>query len=165
MWRTGRHHPQGRVERLICALGLDLGEKRIGVAGCDRLGLTASGLTTIHRRGFAHDMEQLKQIIRDREIDQLIIGLPYTMEGKIGFQAKRVQRLAKRISEAVELPVEFVDERLTSHEAKQLIQQHRRKGNRDLGVVDRMAAALILQYWLDQKRQESSSRAKMSFDL
>ena len=150
---------------MICALGLDLGEKRIGVAGCDRLGLSASGLTTIHRRGFTQDMEQLRQIIRDRDIDQLIIGLPYTMEGKIGFQAKRVQRLAKRISEAVGLPMEFVDERLTSHEAKQLMAQHRRKGNRELGVVDRMAAALILQYWLDQKRQESTTRGRMSLDL
>ncbi|NJN23748.1 MAG: Holliday junction resolvase RuvX, partial [Acaryochloridaceae cyanobacterium RL_2_7] len=60
---------------MICALGLDLGEKRIGVAGCDRLGLTASGLMTIHRRAFAQDMEQLKTVIRDREINQLIIGL------------------------------------------------------------------------------------------
>lgn len=150
---------------MICVLGLDLGEKRIGVAGCDRLGLMASGLTTIHRRSFAMDMEELQQMIHDRQIDRLIVGLPYTMEGKIGFQAKRVQRLARRISEAVDLPIEFVDERLTSHEAKQLIGQQRRRSNRDLGAVDRMAAALILQQWLDQMRQESTSHAKMSFDL
>lgn len=150
---------------MICVLGLDLGEKRIGVAGCDRLGLMASGLTTIHRRSFSQDMDELRQMIRDRDIDRLIIGLPYTMDGKIGFQAKRIQRLAQRISNAVELPIEFMDERLTSHEAKQLMGQQRRRSNRDLGAVDRMAAALILQQWLDQKRQESSSHAKISFDL
>lgn len=150
---------------MICVLGLDLGEKRIGVAGCDRLGLMASGLTTIHRRAFAQDMETLQKIIGDRDINLLVIGLPYTMEGKIGYQAKRVQRLAQRISETVELPIEFVDERLTSHEAKQLIQQQRRRANRDRGAVDRMAAALILQQWLDQKRQEPSSHEKMSVDL
>ncbi len=165
MWRAGCDGFIRSIEDLICVLGLDLGEKRIGVAGCDRLGLMASGLTTIHRRSFAQDMEELQQMIRDREIDRLVIGLPYTMEGKIGFQAKRVQRLAQRIAEAVALPVEFVDERMTSHEAKQLIGQHRRRSNRDLGAVDRMAAALILQHWLDQKRQEPSSHAKMSVDL
>ena len=150
---------------MICALGLDLGEKRIGVAGCDRLGLMASGLTTIHRRAFAQDMDELQQIIRDRDITLLVIGLPYTMKGKIGFQAKRVQKLAQRIAAAVELPIEFVDERLTSHEAKVLMGKQRRRSNRDRGAVDRMAAALILQQWLDQKRQESSSHAKMSVDL
>lgn len=150
---------------MICVLGLDLGEKRIGVAGCDRLGLIASGITTIHRRSFSQDMDELKQMIRDRQIDRLIVGLPYTMDGKIGFQAKRIQRLAQRISEAVNLPIEFMDERLTSHEAKQLMGQHRRRSHRELGAVDRMAAALILQQWLDQKRQETSLHAKMSFDL
>jgi putative holliday junction resolvase len=150
---------------LICVLGLDLGEKRIGVAGCDRLGLIASGITTIHRRSFSQDMDELTQMIRDRQIDRLIVGLPYTMDGKIGFQAKRIQRLAQRISEAVNLPIEFMDERLTSHEAKELMGRHRRRSHHELGVVDRMAAALILQQWLDQKRQETSLHAKMSFDL
>ena len=150
---------------MVSALGLDLGARRVGVAGCDRLGLTASGLTTIHRRSFSQDMDELQTLIQERSINQLVIGLPYTMDGQLGYQAKRVQKLARRISEAVDLPVEFVDERLTSHEAKQLIGQHRSRGNRELGVVDRMAAALILQQWLDQKRQESSSHARMSFDL
>ncbi|MEM9137025.1 MAG: Holliday junction resolvase RuvX [Cyanobacteria bacterium P01_F01_bin.42] len=152
----------------MCALGLDLGERRIGVAGCDRLGLIASGLTTIHRRSFSEDMELLSQIIRDRDVTLLVIGLPYTLEGKIGYQAKRVQRLAQRISDAVNLPVEFIDERLTSHEAKQLIQQQRRRANRDRGAVDRMAAALILQQWLNQNQnrnpQDQSSHAKISLD-
>ena len=165
MRRAGCNRRNRSLEYLICALGLDLGEKRIGIAGCDRLGLTASGLTTIHRRSFVQDMEQLQGIMRERAITVLVIGLPYTMAGKIGYQAKRVQRLAQRISEAVDCPIEFVDERLTSHEAKQLIQQQRRRAHRDRGAVDRMAAALILQQWLNQKRQEPSSHAKMSVDL
>ncbi|MCM1981362.1 Holliday junction resolvase RuvX [Lyngbya confervoides] len=150
---------------MISALGLDLGERRIGVSGCDRLGLLATGITTIHRRSFEADMQQLKQIIQDRDVTLLVVGLPYTMDGKIGYQARRVQKLARRIAEAVALPLEYVDERLTSYEAKQLVYQQSKRVNRESGIIDRKAAALILQQWLDQKRQDSTSHARMSHDL
>jgi putative holliday junction resolvase len=138
---------------LISALGLDLGHRRIGVAGCDRTGLIASGLTTIHRTSFEQDILQLRQLAEARQVNVLIVGLPYTMNGEIGTQAKRTQKLARRISAALELPVEYMDERLTSVEAEAMLHAQRISPSRNRELIDRKAACIILQQWLDQRRQ------------
>ncbi|MFM7577076.1 MAG: Holliday junction resolvase RuvX, partial [Microcystaceae cyanobacterium] len=83
----------------VTALGLDVGRKRIGVAGCDRLGLLATGLTTIYRTSFQRDVEQIQEIIQTRDITSLVVGLPYQMDGQIGFQAKQVQKFSQRLSQ------------------------------------------------------------------
>ena len=90
----------------VAALGLDVGSKRIGVAGCDGLGLIATGITTIWRTSFPEDMAQLTAIISERQVEILVLGLPYTMDGKIGSQAKQVQKFARRVSTVIELPIE-----------------------------------------------------------
>ena len=133
----------------VSALGLDVGKKRVGVAGCDGMGLLAAGLTTIERTSFREDVAKLKQIIEEREVDVLVVGLPYSMDGTIGFQAKRVQKFAQRISQALELPIEYVDERLTSVEAEAQLKAQKRFSTYNKGLVDRQAAAIILQQWLD----------------
>ncbi|HEY9824010.1 MAG TPA: Holliday junction resolvase RuvX [Stenomitos sp.] len=143
---------------MISVLGLDLGHKRIGVAGCDRTGLIASGLTTIHRNGFEHDIEQLRQLVQERDVTLLVIGLPYTMEGNIGAQAKRIQKMAHRISRALQLPIEYIDERLTSVEAEAMLQSQRIRPSRNRALIDRTAACIILQQWLDQRRQGETDR-------
>jgi putative holliday junction resolvase len=140
-----------QVDR-ISALGLDVGTKRIGVAGCDGTGLIATGLTTIERRSFQQDVEQFRDLIEQRQVQVLVVGLPYTMDGAIGFQAKQVQKFANRLSQAVGLPVEYMDERLTSVQAEQLLQAERRSPSRHKAMIDRKAAAIILQQWLDQRR-------------
>lgn len=136
----------------ICALGLDVGKKRLGVAGCDGTGLIATGLTTIHRTSWAKDIQQLQDIIEEREIETLVVGLPYTLDGSIGFQAKQVQKFASKISQILQLPVEYVDERLTSVEAETQLKTQKKFSTRDKGAVDRYAAAIILQQWLDMRR-------------
>jgi putative holliday junction resolvase len=136
----------------ISALGLDVGKKRIGVAGCDGTGLIATGLTTIDRTSFEKDVAQLKKWVEQREAQILVIGLPYSMDGTIGFQAKHVQKFAQRISQALQLPVEYVDERLTSLEAEEKLKGQKRFSWRDKGQIDRLAATLILQRWLDKRR-------------
>ncbi|MBD3884810.1 Holliday junction resolvase RuvX [Phormidium tenue FACHB-886] len=136
----------------ISALGLDVGKKRIGVAGCDGTGLIATGLTTIERRSFAEDAAQLQALATERQARLLVVGLPYNMSGTLGFQAQQVQRFANRLAAVLELPVEYVDERLTSIEAEGLIQADRRASVRQKGLVDRKAAAIILQRWLDERR-------------
>lgn len=136
----------------IAALGLDVGRKRIGVAGCDGTGLIATGLLTIERRSFAEDVALLQDLVTERQVSQLVIGLPYTMEGELGFQARQVQKFADRLSKALQLPVEYVDERLTSVEAEQLIQGEGRSPSQNKALIDRKAAALILQRWLDARR-------------
>lgn len=140
----------------ISALGLDVGKKRIGVAGCDRTGLVAAGLTTIERRSFEKDLAQLRYWVGERQIEILVVGLPYTMKGTLGFQAKQIQKFAQRLANALQLPVEYVDERLTSFQAEQLIKAENQSPSRNKSLIDRKAASLILQQWLDRRRSISN---------
>ncbi|MBW4687260.1 MAG: Holliday junction resolvase RuvX [Komarekiella atlantica HA4396-MV6] len=149
--------PQEQPKPFISALGLDVGSKRVGVAGCDRTGLIATGITTIERTSFERDVEQMRQIINEREVQVLVIGLPYSMDGSLGFQARHVQKFATRLAKALKLPVEYVDERLTSYQAEQMLIAENRSPSRHKGLIDRKAASLILQQWLDAKRVSSRS--------
>ena len=136
----------------VAALGLDVGSKRIGVAGCDGLGMMATGITTIWRSSFQNDMEQLAEIIDDRQVEILVIGLPYTMDGNIGSQAKQVQKFGRRVATVIDLPIEYVDERLTSYAAEQMMIEAKILVCRNKATIDRIAAAVILQQWLDERR-------------
>ena len=137
---------------MVSALGLDLGAKRIGVAGCDRTGLIATGLTTISRTSFESIIRPLSELVRSRSVEVLVVGLPYTLDGQVGRQAKKIQKLARRLSVALELPVEFVDERLTSFDAEQRLLAEGRSPSRHKALIDRKAAAIILQQWLDDRQ-------------
>jgi putative holliday junction resolvase len=136
----------------IAALGLDVGRKRIGVAGCDGLGLFATGLTTIHRREQAADLAAIAALVQERQVQVLVLGLPYQMDGSLGTQARQVQKFARILERQLGLPVEFVDERLTSFQSEELIKAEGGSPSRDKGLIDRKAAALILQQWLDERR-------------
>ncbi len=140
----------------ISALGLDVGSKRIGVAGCDRTGLIASGIHTIERKYLQEDIEQIRQLVNEREVNILVVGLPYSMDGSLGFQARQIQKFAKRLAKALKLPVEYVDERLTSYQAEQMLIAENRSPSRNKGLIDRIAACLILQQWLDVRRSHST---------
>jgi putative holliday junction resolvase len=135
----------------VAALGLDVGSKRIGIAGCDGLGLIATGITTIWRSSFQEDIAQLSAIILDRQVEILVIGLPYTMDGKIGSQAKQVQKFARRVAAVIELPIEYVDERLTSYAAEEMMKTAKISVSQNKATIDRIAAAVILQEWLDRR--------------
>ena len=136
----------------ISALGLDIGRKRIGVAGCDGLGLIATGLLTIECKSLEWVLEELRYLVREREVQILVVGLPYSMNGTLGFQARQVQKWTRNIANALDLPVEYVDERLTSFQAKELLKAENISPSRNKALVDRKAAALILQQWLDRRR-------------
>jgi putative Holliday junction resolvase len=138
---------------MVAALGLDVGRKRIGVAGCDRLGWFARGLTTIHRRTWTEDMAALRAIVRDREVEILVLGLPYNMDGSLGSQAKSVQKFGAAIVGELGLAVEFVDERLTSFAAEQRLVAEGRSPRNHKALIDQYAAEIILQQWLDQRKQ------------
>jgi putative holliday junction resolvase len=141
----------------VAALGLDVGGKRIGVAGCDGLGMMATGITTIWRTSFPEDLAQLSEIIRDRSVEILVIGLPYTMDGKIGSQAKQVQKFGRRVSAALEIPIEYIDERLTSYAAEEMMKTANISVSQNKATIDRIAAAVILQQWLDARVDRSRS--------
>ena len=136
----------------VAALGLDVGRRRIGVAGCDGTGLIATGITTIHRRNWTEDVKQLKEIVARRQVDTLVIGLPYNLDGTVGTQAKHTQKFAERISRILQLPFEYVDERLTSVEAAAQLKSQKQFSTYDKGAIDRQAATIILQQWLDARR-------------
>ncbi|MEM9541870.1 MAG: Holliday junction resolvase RuvX [Cyanobacteria bacterium P01_E01_bin.42] len=136
----------------LSVLGLDVGKKRIGVAGCDGLGLIATGLTTIIRSSFLRDVEQFQALVEERQVQLLVVGLPYSMSGEIGFQARQVQKYTQRLGTALSLPVEYMDERLTSVEAEEQMKAQNLSPSRNKALIDRKAAAIILQQWLDRRR-------------
>lgn len=137
----------------ISALGLDIGSKRIGVAGCDGTGLIASGITTIKRTSFIEDLAQLQGIVQEREVQVLVVGLPYSLDGNLGFQARKVQNYAKRVGAALGIPLDYVDERLTSVQAEEMLKAEGVSPSQNKGLIDRKAASLILQQWLDLRRK------------
>lgn len=141
----------------ISALGLDVGKKRIGVAGCDGTGLIATGLMTIQRKSFDQVLGQLQQLVDQRQVKVLVVGLPYCMNGSLGTQARHVQKFAQAIALALQLPLEYIDERLTSFQAEQLLQAENISPSRNKELIDRKAASLILQQWLDERRFKKRS--------
>ena len=141
----------------VAALGLDIGKKRVGVAGCDGTGLIATGLTTIIRSSFVADLAQFEAIVKERNIKILVAGLPYTMAGELGFQAQQVQKYAQKLAIALDLPLEYIDERCTSLEAEEFLKAKKQFSSWDKGAIDREAAAIILQQWLDRRRRVNNS--------
>jgi putative holliday junction resolvase len=135
----------------VAALGLDVGKKRMGVAGCDGTGLIATGLTTIQRTSWGSDVRQLQDIVAERAVEILVIGLPYRLDGTLGHQAQQVQKFADKISRTLQLP-EYVDERLTSVEAEAQLKAQNLFSTRNKGAIDQRAAEIILQQWLDTRR-------------
>ncbi|MGF1516331.1 MAG: Holliday junction resolvase RuvX [Nodosilinea sp.] len=136
----------------VSALGLDIGRKRIGVAGCDGTGLVATGLETLHRRSFGELVADLKHIAQARQAQVLVVGLPLTMDGEEGFQARQVRKVAEGLKRALELPIVYVDERLSSVEAEELMRAEGHSIAQEKALIDRKAAAIILQRWLDERR-------------
>lgn len=140
---------QNSTLQFVSALGLDIGRKRIGIAGCDPTGLIAAGIVTIERKSFTQDVEKIRLLVEERKVKTLVAGMPYSMDGSLGFQARQVQKFAHRLAKALQLPVEFVDERLTSYQAEQMLIKQNISPSRHKGLVDRKAASIILQQWLD----------------
>jgi putative Holliday junction resolvase len=128
-------------------LGLDVGDKRIGVALSDPQGVLASPLTIISCRNETADIEAVASIISQNQVERVIVGLPRSMNGSLGKQAEKVKAFVQSLSSQIKIPVEFRDERLSSVSARHLIQDAGRKRVRH---DDAIAAALILQTYLDE---------------
>jgi putative Holliday junction resolvase len=128
-------------------LGLDMGDRRIGVALSDPLGIMASPLTIISRTDEEADIEAIIAIVRQNEVGRIIIGLPLSMDGSLGKQANKVKEFAAGLSCQIDIPIEFRDERLSTVSAKRIV-RNVRKTNRETRY-DAAAAALILQSYLD----------------
>ena len=132
-------------------LGLDVGDKRIGVAVSDPTGMLVTPLITIHRKNMRTDVERLAALVTEQEAEMVVVGLPKNMDGTEGDQARKVRSLAKQLASATKLPIEFEDERLSTFSAiESLVERGVKTGhNRDL--VDMEAAAIILRGFLDRR--------------
>lgn len=133
-------------------LALDYGRKRIGLAISDGLDLTARPLKTIHRENRRKDLQQLREICRQNVVGHIIVGYPLHMSGEAGEMAAEARAFANRLSKAVGLTVELVDERLTSWEARQTMARTKPASRRTGGFLDDIAAAVLLRDYLDRKR-------------
>ncbi|MFC1966104.1 Holliday junction resolvase RuvX [Chloroflexota bacterium] len=131
-------------------LGLDIGDKWIGVALSDTLGILASPYNVIERKDEKEAIEAILDIVNQRQVKQIIAGLPRSMDGSLGAQAKKVEAFIQQLRNHTEVPVEFRDERLTTVSAKSLMQAANTKKTKVKARDDAVAAAIILQSYLDE---------------
>ena len=132
-------------------LGLDVGEKRIGVAISDETRTLARPLLTVTRASKKEDFARIETLCREYQIEKIIAGLPKTLRNEEGLQAQRVRRYADELSAAINLPIEFWDERFSSVDAQDRLADSGRKP-RAKGAIDAAAAAIILQEYLDAQK-------------
>ena len=135
-------------------LALDIGERRIGLAVSDAGGSMAFPVGHLVRSKLRLDIQRVLETARLREIEGIVVGIPYSLSGDVGPQAKRVQGFIRALRASTSLPVYTVDERFTSVEAQALLRNADRQPSRERGAVDASAAALILQRFLDQFRAQ-----------
>lgn len=134
------------------ALALDIGEKRIGVAVSDADGTIASPVCVLPAAEVTGNARTWRRVLEDYEPDVLVCGLPKTMAGEEGPQAQRIRDVANQIGVSCGIPLEFVDERLSSAEAKRILRNEGLNEKRMRGKIDMVAASLFLQTWLDAQR-------------
>ena len=133
-------------------LGLDLGDKKIGVAVSDPMGWTAQGLEVIHRKGSSSGViQRIQEIAGHYEVERIVVGLPRNMDGTVGEQGRKAIRYAGVIREELGLPVEMWDERLSTVSASRVLLEADMSRAKRKKVIDKMAAAVILQGYLDAR--------------
>lgn len=154
-----------------CILGVDYGRARVGLAIADAEARLAQPLGTLERINRNEDMRRLREMVREHCVKQIVVGLPLRLDGSQSEMAEEATRFAERIRKQIGVPVEMVDERLTSWEAERLLEEtqgrilHKQAGGagkkirKDQGklTVDAMAAAVILKEYLDQQQSASAS--------
>ncbi len=133
-------------------LGLDVGDKRIGVALSDPMGILASPLLVLKRKDDAADIENILRLVEQYRVEYIIVGLPRSLNGTTGRQAEKVTSFAEKLKEQAPAPVDFRDERLTTVAAKDMLHETKVKKNtrHQKGEYDAAAAAIILQSFLNE---------------
>ena len=137
-------------------MGLDVGTHTIGVAISDELGITAQGLKTVKRRSLEADFEEISSIIDHFEISKIVVGLPKNMDGTLGKQAEKVFRWIRDLKDRTHLPVVTWDERLSTVGASKVLLEADLSRRKRKKVIDKLAAVLILQVYLDQRRERNN---------
>jgi len=132
-------------------LALDVGEKRIGVAVSDALNITAQGLETIRRDNRDSALNRIKDLVKDFSVSKIIVGIPYNMNGTKGPSAKMTEDFAGLLKKEIPVAIEMVDERLTTAQGERVLLEADVSRKKRKHAIDKIAAQLILQTYLDQK--------------
>ena len=132
-------------------LGIDWGEKRIGLAFADALGIAVPLPAAVASTKKAR-MREIETAITERKVEALVVGYPLNMDGSVGFKAKEVDAFIAVLEGRFKLPVHRLDERLSSHSVEQHLKGSKKKPDRKSGAIDSSAAALILQDFLEEQR-------------
>ena len=133
------------------SFGLDVGTRTVGVAVSDALGVTAQPVSTLRRTNLRADLAQLRRLAEEHEVEHAVIGLPLNMDGSEGPSASEARHFGDAISRALGIPVEYWDERLTTAAASRMLVEADVSRARRRAVIDKVAAVLILQGWLDAR--------------
>lgn len=136
-------------------LGLDVGDKRIGIALSDALGLTAQRLSVLERQSLTVDLQALKALVQAHQARAVVLGLPLTLAGVKGPQANKVQSFADALQRVLDVPVRLLDERLTTVQGERALLETNTSRKKRKAVIDQVAAQLILQHYLDAQRQNA----------
>jgi putative Holliday junction resolvase len=137
-------------------MSLDVGDKMIGIAISDALMLTAQSRPTLRRRNLEADLETLRRLAEENEVHEIVVGKPLHMDGTESSQSLKIARFAEELKKIANLPIIFWDERLTSFEAEQHLEQMGLNWRQRREQVDKIAAMIILQNYLDSRQSHSA---------
>ncbi len=140
------------------SLGLDIGEKRIGVALSDSLGIMAGALTVIERATDEAAVQQIVDLVLENEVERIVVGMPRSLDGSLGKQAQAVQSFVDLLKENTDIPVVTWDERLSTVAAERALLETGMKRDKRKKHRDSLAAAFILQGYLDREKNRSPSK-------
>jgi len=140
-----------KVKNMERIMGLDIGDKTIGVAISDSMLITAQGLKTIKRKNSKVDIEEISNLVRQYNVSKIIVGLPKNMNNTIGPQGEKVLRFVDKLKNKVNVEISFQDERLTTVAAERILIEGNMRREKRKNVIDMVAATYILQTYLDRR--------------
>jgi putative Holliday junction resolvase len=131
-------------------MGLDVGDKTIGVAVSDLLMITAQGVTTIKRTNIKNDLNELKKIIDEYQVTKIVVGIPKMLDGTIGIQGQKVLEFIEKVKKKIDLPIELEDERFTTTISERMLIEADVKRKKRKEVIDKLAAVQILSSYMQR---------------
>lgn len=146
----------GRSGQVGRSMALDVGERRIGVAVSDPLGILARSLTVVKRRDDESSIAEIKSLIAEHDVSRLVVGFPRSLSGDVGPQAQAVEAFAEQLADAIDVPLELWDERLSTVTAARLLREQGQSAREQKKSIDAVAAAVILQDYLDARGMRAS---------
>lgn len=138
-----------QYKRIMC---LDYGDVRIGIAFSDLLQTIASPFDTYTRKSLSEDLIFFENLAKQKDVELIVMGLPYNMDGSVGDRIVLTKEFGEQLSEKLNLPIKYVDERLSSVEAEEILSEAKVPAIKRKGLIDKIAAGIILQNYLNSRK-------------